>query len=118
MSLLTKAYPRWVPDLKISHWRLWLVLPRLSMPRTPPSLVAFAQTNKHQYSTSSRFLFRTIRITLGDTEEPERLRRELTRWEAMLRRSGAFAYVRRLIFYSIDFKREMLDKPLPSAGAV
>ncbi len=71
----------------------------------PPSLVAFAQTSKHHYAISSRFLFRTIRMTLGDSEEPERLRREVDKWEAMLLRSNAFAYVRRLILFSTDLER-------------
>lgn len=50
-------------------------------------------------------------MTLGDTEEPERLRTEVHKWEAMLLRSDAFAYVRRLILYSADLEREMPDNP-------
>lgn len=77
----------------------------------PPSLVAFAQTSKRHYAISSSFLFRTVRMTLGDDEEPERLRREVDKWEAMLLRSNAFAHVRRLILFSADLEREMPDNP-------
>jgi len=77
----------------------------------PPSLLAFAQTNKHHYDISSRFLFRTVRITLGDNEERQRLHTEVQKWDAMLRRSDAFAYVRRLILYSADLEPEMPDNP-------
>jgi hypothetical protein len=76
-----------------------------------PSLLAFAQTSKHHYAISSCFLFRTVKMTLGDSEEPERLREEVKKWEAMLLRNSAFTYVRRLIFYSADLGREMPENP-------
>ncbi|OIW29317.1 hypothetical protein CONLIGDRAFT_701351 [Coniochaeta ligniaria NRRL 30616] len=77
----------------------------------PPSLLAFAQTNKHHYTIASRFLFRTVRITLGDNEERQRLHTEVQKWDAILRRSDAFAYVRRLILYSADLEPEMPHNP-------
>jgi hypothetical protein len=39
----------------------------------PPSILAFAQSCKRHYAISSHFLFRTIRMTLGDSKEPQRL---------------------------------------------
>jgi hypothetical protein len=77
----------------------------------PPSLLSFAQTSKHQYAIASRVLFRCVRMTLGDTEGPERLRAEVQKWEAMLLRSDAFPHVRRLILYSTDLEREMPGNP-------
>ncbi|OIW34177.1 hypothetical protein CONLIGDRAFT_697120 [Coniochaeta ligniaria NRRL 30616] len=62
----------------------------------PPSLVAFAQTSKRHYAISSRFLVRTVKITLG---ERYRLIRDVQEWERMLLRDSAFTYVRRLIIY-------------------
>lgn len=77
----------------------------------PPSLFAFALTSKRHYAISSRFLFRTIRITLGDYEEPEQLLAHVQKWERMLIRSEAFAYVRRLILYSASLDPGLPDNP-------
>jgi len=82
----------------------------------PPSLLAFTPTSKHYYAIPSRFLFRTIRMTLGDAEEPETLRREVDKCKATLLRSDAFAYVRRLILYSTDLERKMPDNPYLALG--
>lgn len=77
----------------------------------PSSLLAVAQTSKHHYAISIRFLFRTVKMTLDVAEEPEELRRNVKQWEAMLFRSDAFAYVRRLIFYSTDLGRDTPANP-------
>ncbi|RKU42382.1 hypothetical protein DL546_003255 [Coniochaeta pulveracea] len=63
----------------------------------PPSVLSLGLANKHWYSVTSRFLYRTIAFKVGSQKQ---LAQDARRCEYLLRRDSAFAHVRRFIVHT------------------